>query len=135
MKKLIIIVLVIFSLSVSAEVSLLANYEEDIYLSPYEIRQMFTGQNDRWPNGTKVIIVLMKENNRSQREFIRTRLGLSVSYYYRIYKKNRRNVFYKELIHEKDMIDTLILNYGSIGLINDHLYYYTGDYLKSVKIK
>jgi hypothetical protein len=134
MIRIITILLTMFSLGAYSDVAIVVNYDKDMLLTDDGLHRLLTGDKDRWPNGTKVVIVVLKKNNRIQREFIRRQLGFSISYYYRLYEKNKHDIFYDELIDEEDMIDVLTRTRGSVGLVGSYIYY-SSDNLKTIELK
>jgi hypothetical protein len=106
-------------------------------LSYEELRDIFTLTTTRWPNGSKVVVVMLSSDNILQRHFLFEYFGLNPTRYNEIVSRKILTGRVHPLIivnTEWEMIRTVSKTVGSIGFTTNNVFIGKADGVKVLPI-
>lgn len=114
------------------------NARPDTSLFLEDAVQIYTGKITSWPNGEKIIVVLLPRDSPVTRAFILDHLQMSPYQFFEsvnISINIRKNNSILNVRTEYDMIKQITKTPGSIGFTSEYMYYNHNSDVKRIKIK
>lgn len=120
MKKWIISALLFFCVALAnAGDVVVANGQSSVSAS--DLKQMFLGKKKSWPNGDKVVLVVLK-GGATHDSFMSNRVGKSPSQFLSFWKKlvfTGKGVMPKQASSEEELLQMVASTKGAVGYVSD----------------
>ena len=122
MKKIVIVLLLCFSMPLFAGNVIVVHKDNDTSLSLSDAKKIYLGRSGAFDNGTRAVPVTLAEGHAIRADFNRTILNKSESQYSGYWAKmsfTGRAIPPKEMTNSKEVKDFVAGNVNAVGIMND----------------